>query len=56
MSLAVATSIPVAAWLDEDPRTVVTAIKILEEQEKAARKSDKRTPGAGGPNSPQYSG
>jgi hypothetical protein len=32
--LALATHIPVSAWLAEDPETIATAVHILQEQER----------------------
>ena len=32
MSLALATSIPFAVWLDEDDSTIATAFQLLDEQ------------------------
>ena len=38
MSLALATQIPFAVWLDEDDRTIVTAFELLDEQAEEARR------------------
>lgn len=32
MSLAVATSVPVSAWLAETPETILTALQLLDER------------------------
>jgi len=39
VSLAVATSIPFAVWVDEDERTVLTALELLDAQAEAMEAS-----------------